>query len=473
MINEQSSQENKSVNPSQDTTRYLSWSANRFIRTPTSAVFNLAVMFMVCIILICSLLARFIEIDISIQGNTEISPEAGIRDAIALADGFVTKLIKKTGDEVKENELIGIVASESAPAEEVEKAMINLKLLEKKVAEARESTTMIHDSLEFLIPAIIDSNLLQAMVNIQQSLRAFQEQRNRISSELETELIYANRRIDSVVKNLKKKNKTGGKGVAVEIHFTKERINVLTDKLAKMKASSHQELLQTYIETTEDELGKLKSTLARSIAQAQGAAAQEEDHMNEELGRLQAQVVSARNLARSKLNGAISELSNAFEIGRGVLANYVRQHEIRSPISGSIAKIISGQNSHVTINKVIASVVPTNSKIIGNINVASMDIAKLAVGQQVYYKVEAYPYQRFGLFTGQVTGFDQIKGDTSSNVEDTFIVKATITPPEELPEEIRKQVKFVAGMKAQADVVIDRKSIKDLFIEKFFFKMSM
>jgi len=46
-------------------------------------------------------------------------------------------------------------------------------------------------------------------------------------------------------------------------------------------------------------------------------------------------------------------------------------------------------------------------------------------------------------------------------------LNATINAPENLDEDLKKRIKFIVGMGAEARVVMGRKSIKDIFLDKF------
>jgi multidrug efflux pump subunit AcrA (membrane-fusion protein) len=377
-------------------------------------MFDLTVLFIVGIIILFVVLAHFIELDITVKGPAEITSELGLRDAVALTDGFVARLQKKEGQQVQEGEVIAVIGSDTAPLEEVDKATKSIERLLNKVNIAKQSAVLSNDPLDLPTIRITDTLIVQDLANAQLALRSFQEQRRRITTQLESELRY-----------------------------TTDRIDVLTSKLRRMKSSGQKALLQPYIENT-----------------------------GEELGRLQGQVLIARNEAKVKLNDALSDLLRSLEIAKGALENYSRQHQVRAPIMGIIAKLDTEENSHIIANRSVATIVPTDSTFVAKIMVASKDIPQVRVGQQVLYKVEAYPYQRYGLFTGTVASIDQIKENRTSLPADTFAVKASISPPENLATEVKDKMKFVVGMRVESAVVTERKSISDLFKEKFFFKLT-
>jgi membrane fusion protein len=398
-----------------DTARYLSWATVRFIRSPTILMFDLAVLVLLAMLVLCIFLSYYIEIDISVKGSTEIISELGVREAIALSDGVITNLSKRTGEDVLENEVIAVVSNDTAPLEEVEKATVGLEQLVSKVNTARQSSELsANEILEFPSARINDPTLLQELATAQQALRTFEEQRRRILVQFDS---------------------------SNELHFTRERIKLLTSKLLKMKSSKQRDLLQLYIESTDEELGRLKS-----------------------------QVLLGENQLKVKLGEALSELLRSLQVAQGALENYKRQHEVRSPISGTIAKMIYEENSFVTAKKPIASIVPKTSRFIAEIEVPSKDIAKVKSGQDVFYRVEAYPYQRYGLFTGQVIAVDQVAMGGGPAGVDNFKVRASIEKPSALPDEVKAQIRYVVGMKSDAKIITERKSVKDLFVETFFFK---
>ncbi len=398
-----------------ETKRYMSWQAIRFINSPTSYMLDItcAILFMAFVTSI--ILGGIIQIDVSADGTAQIATDNGVREIASPMDGLITKTYKKTGDSVKENELIARIQIDEDTSKEVDSLANSVNLLTKKVETTRSTAELSVDATSVVYTTkISDSAVLQALANVEHSIRDFQ-----------------------VAKSLATKNS--------EIYYANKRLAFLNKRLAEMKASSQRKLLQTYIDSTEEEIGRLKT-----------------------------QVVSAQLKTTGTLDQGFSELLRTLRIASGALDDFRLHHEVRSPTNGIVGKIYEDRK-HATINRSIATIIPSNSKFIAEIKMSSKDIVKIKKGQTVYYKVEAYPFQRYGLFVGEVLeieSFKEIKSEdkpeTVTDNDDKFILKANIYVPENLSEELKKKIKFILGMRAQATVVMDRKTIDEIILEKFF-----
>ena len=410
-----------------DTAKYMSWSAIKFINSPTSHMLDLTCAIIIGALIMCFILGKALFLDVSVLGPAEITVQGGVRDVVSPIDGLVTKVYKKNGEAVKEDELIARLQIDEEASAEIDDLSHTINQLLKTVEE-----TGSPEDLNVGIPRLVKSSkiydpvLLQAVANIEHAIHDFQLQRQ--------QALALNSKIPDSEAKLAKNS---------DIFYSVKRIEFLNSRLNKMKASKNRDLLASYIDSTEEELGRLKN-----------------------------QVTSSRLKARATLDQAYAELLRSLRIATGSLNDFKQHHEIRAPISGVIGRIIEGDNYHVTVNRSIAMILPNNSKFIARIKMKSKDIVRLKKGQKVFFKVEAYPFQRYGLFTGEVIDFDQLKEvqgmGPQSATDDTYYLNATIFPPEKPNEDIKKQIKFIFGMQAEATVVMERKSINSIIMDKFF-----
>ena len=113
----------------------------------------------------------------------------------------------------------------------------------------------------------------------------------------------------------------------------------------------------------------------------------------EELGRIRSQISTNENESKLKLEQGSGDLLKSIQSAEGALQAYLDQKQIRSPIPGVISDLSVDLNSQIEINKPFSKIIPENSQIMTAIHVFSKDVVKISVGQPVVYKVEAYPYQ--------------------------------------------------------------------------------
>jgi multidrug resistance efflux pump len=403
-----------------ETYEILSWSALQFIHAPDSAVFFWTGILITVMLGVSIGLGNFIKLDITIDGVGEVASDIGLKEAVTAAEGSVSHVYKKTGDLVTEGDLIATIATDNMSEDDV-KSTINTLSSNLKILEQAKNPEQINIPMISLATSkILDTAVLQSLVNIEQNTRNFLEQKSQIRSRLSREL-----------------------------EPLEKRLSFLNSNLTKMNKSRQRDLLKYYAYSTTDEIGKLK-----------------------------AQIATTRNQALDKLDQTHTDLIYSIRYGLGAFESYHSKHEIHAPISGTIAKLDIASNTHIALNKVVATFIPLNSKFIAKIRIKSKDIIKVHSEQTVLYKVDAYPFQKYGLFNGAVEAFDQIKTESGVNDSsqsgsnpdkmDDFVVRGSILPPMTFPEELKSQLKFVSGMTFKATIVTDRKSVDKIIYERVF-----
>jgi len=216
-------------------------------------------------------------------------------------------------------------------------------------------------------------------------------------------------------------------GFKSENDSAKRRIETLQGKIDYLNKSSQKELFRLYIE-----------------------------NMEEEIGKLQSQIAVSRNSERQRLSQAAADLVKNIDLSVASIEKFLRSKEILAPVDGIVARVDGEAGALVTAGRPIFTIVPPESKYIANIRVGSKDIVRIRKGQKIYMRLEAYPHQIYGQFSGHVLSFDEIR---SSGIVDGYIVKADLEVPEGLDSSIREKIRYVGGMKLQAYIVTDRKRL--------------
>lgn len=162
------------------------------------------------------------------------------------------------------------------------------------------------------------------------------------------------------------------------------------------------------------------------------------------------------------LNDVEKDISEA-ELGRAMV--------IRAPISGTATNVVAHVGQPASPQTFLLSLLPTNTKLEADLLLPSSSIGFVSKGQSVLIKYIAFPYQRFGLFRGEV----ETVGDVPlSSAEATRIAGRTIAEPRYLVRATIRKDSVVAngsthqlrpGMELQAEIVVDRQSIRAWLLE--------
>jgi membrane fusion protein len=398
-----------------ETSRMLSWGAMEFIHAPASRVAQFTVISLSAAFAIMLLLAHLVPMDRSIVADGEVGVDIGTREALVLSSGLIRDGGKVDGSHVEAGSVLATVGMEATSDTDIldtsEKIHQLVEQLEARL-KTRKTESEKGTELEVSFPkahSIYSSSLLAQVALIEQAVRSYLEERNTTFQKLHEQLVPG-----------------------------QQRIALLTGRLEKMKKSHRKDLLSTYMESVEEELGRLKT-----------------------------QVLSEQDQANSRFQNTLSELIKTVRVAAGVFDDYIEQHRVRAPVSGVLAKRYLENNANAQPGKLYATIMPEEGKLIAEIRVASKDVVQVKVGQKVLLRMEAFPYQKYGSFEGKVERVDLIASGATGE-EGTFLVKANMGTADRLSPELRERVKFIVGMKFNALIITERKPLAWLVYDRVF-----
>lgn len=104
------------------------------------------------------------------------------------------------------------------------------------------------------------------------------------------------------------------------------------------------------------------------------------------------------------------------------------------------------ENQNLEAGKVIAHIVPSKSDIYLETLVPQSNFGKVATGQRVILKFDAYPWQEFGAVVGKIDYISPVPADSGY-----YLAKVIL--PDNLQTNYKKQIPFVEGLIAQSEIV--------------------
>lgn len=144
----------------------------------------------------------------------------------------------------------------------------------------------------------------------------------------------------------------------------------------------------------------------------------------------------------------------------GKLASYLERHRVRSTAEGTVASVDAALQASVRQGDALISVLPAGASLVARLELPSKEVPDIRAGQRVLHRLEAFPFQRFGVFEGELLAIEQVLGEPAKGASVGYSVKARVVP---LPN-----TKLALGMKVQSDIVKGRKRLKDLVLDKLF-----
>lgn len=160
---------------------------------------------------------------------------------------------------------------------------------------------------------------------------------------------------------------------------------------------------------------------------------------------------------RVEFGGPRDEAAAASVRLAGAVTEYLEGHTVRAPASGTLLQYQTPLHARVSKGQAVAIVLPRDARLIAKITVDPRHAAGLSPGQAVHYKLDAYPYERYGLFEGRVLRIEQA---TDAQRGLYYVVRATIEPPGRFPG-----LRLLVGMNADASLVLGRRRLWELAVQ--------
>ncbi len=223
-----------------------------------------------------------------------------------------------------------------------------------------------------------------------------------------------------------------------------------TEPLVASGAVSQVEILRL-----KREVSKLRGDTEQSSAQVTRARA-----AIAEARRKREQVeLDFRNDMRKELAEANAELSSLAEGSVG-LQDKVKQTEVRSPVRGTIKRLlINTQGGVVLPGREIIEIVPLDDTLLLEARITPRDIGFLRPGQEATVKFSAYDFLVFGGLDAVV---ESIGADTITDEEGNPFYLVRVRTHE---SSLGDNLPIIPGMLAEVDILTGRKTVLDYLLK--------
>ena len=136
---------------------------------------------------------------------------------------------------------------------------------------------------------------------------------------------------------------------------------------------------------------------------------------------------------------------------------------VKAPISGQVAVLQAESGQSVSRTVPALNLLPEDSRLEAHLFIPTRAIGFIAPGQAVRFQYRAFPYQRFGVYNGHVTGMTRSilsPGESPAplNLSEPFY-KVSAHLDSQSVAAYGKQLPLQAGMLLEADVVVDHRTL--------------
>ncbi|GEM_PF-645653 len=212
---------------------------------------------------------------------------------------------------------------------------------------------------------------------------------------------------------------------------------------------SRQSITQTEgeVQQAQAQAEQLQAVLSQKQAEARRSKIEAEQQMQQlevELTALKAKIVETQNL----LHSANVKLKERF---------------LKAPVDGVVLSLnVSKAGEVVQPAQTVAEIAPSESPLILKAVLPNQEAGFVKNGMPVKVKLDAYPYQDYGIVQGQVTS---ISPDAKPDEKLGEVYEVKVTLERNYVRDERQRISFKAGQTATADIIIRRRRIADVFLE--------
>jgi multidrug efflux pump subunit AcrA (membrane-fusion protein) len=147
-------------------------------------------------------------------------------------------------------------------------------------------------------------------------------------------------------------------------------------------------------------------------------------------------------------------------------AELALQHTtISAPVAGTITALdVKSSGAVLQAGQVIATISPQGARLLVEAHMPNKDIAFIEKGLPVKLKIDAFPFQDYGIVEGTVV---EVSPDAQTDKDSTSFYKVMIAPRQTEISANGKSIPLRPGLALTAEVVTERKSILSLILEPF------
>jgi adhesin transport system membrane fusion protein len=384
------------------------------------------------IFLVLLLWAAIAEVDEITRGEGKVIPSRSLQVLQSLDGGIVTEILVQEGQEVAPGQVL-LRLDQTRFVSNLRENQSQYYSLLAKAARLRA----LSDGKAFVVPQELAKN--KDMMGLIEAERALYLSRQ---AELDATLSVvrqqlAQRNQELVEARARRDQAANG------FELTSKELS-LTKPMVASGAVSDVEILR----------------LERDVSRYRG----ERDQAAAQIQRIQAAISESqskaleverefRNRARSELSETTAKL-DALGEGSVALSDKVKQSEIRSPVKGTVQRLlVKTVGGVVQPGRDIVEVVPSEDTLLIEARVLPKDIAFLRPGQDALVRLTAYDYAVYGGFEGTL---EHISSDTVIDDKgNAFYVVRVRTKKASLDPKLP----ILPGMIAQADIMTGKKTV--------------
>lgn len=384
--------------------------------------------------------AAFAPIDEVTRGEGKVIPSRQLQIVQSLDGGMIEELLIKEGEVVTQGQLLARIDPTRFVAN-FQESSGRLFALTAKVARLNAQINQ-QDYVPDMTAAVTDEQ--------QRVLKREQNQYQASLNELQKRLTVAQEQLAQRQQEL---SETQARvSTAQQAYNMSSRELAATRPLLASGAVSEIDILH---------LQRDQSAANGERRQAAARAQQVQASIQEAQARLQEVELTMHSQWHSELSESATEM-NSLNQHVGGLADRVKLAEIRSPVNGTVQRLLLNTvGGVVQPGNALVEIVPSDDRLLVEAKISPKDIAFLRPGLPATIKLHAYD---FAIYGGLEAELQHISADTITDDRDnTFYVVRAITTNAEAAQ----LLSVIPGMTAQLDVLTGKRTILSYVLKPF------
>lgn len=170
---------------------------------------------------------------------------------------------------------------------------------------------------------------------------------------------------------------------------------------------------------------------------------------------------SSSNLNTSRTKEQLElQLLESYENLRSQLSIWEQKYVLRAPIGGVTFFKFWSDHQFVNVGDEVMTIVPDQTQaVIGKVQMPVQNSGKVKSGQQVYIRLDNYPYQEFGMLAGTVQSISLVPRNDSYAIE--------VQLPRGLRTSFDKLLDFRQEMQGSAEIITEELRL----LERIFYQI--
>ncbi len=381
------------------------------LHNPTSH--NLVTLALASFVILIISFVFFFQMPKVVAATGFLVPEKGIVKVFSPINGNIKEAHIEEGDEINENEVLFSIVNDEQQANSHSRSFI-----ENTVNISRAITETFESDYELL--EIEKNKLLLSKASLHQQIK-FKRETKKKYEELYEKKKY---RYEIIINSDENQYLSAQNILALNEEITADAINITSIADEVMTMSSEVGLIELQIDEINKKKGKLKADRELRLKQ----------------------------LAKENVSYEKKLTQN-----------------VSAPVGGVISNLVKQTGQSVEAGEQILDILPKNSILEAELYVPSFSIASLDINQNVILKYEAFPYQKFGTFKGEIKSISQTLVSPKSLNEyqksEQPVYRVVVMLEKQQIGIGDKVIKLQSGIKVQADIVTGYRSFFDTLVD--------